>query len=118
MRVYVLHLDGSAALARAFDHVLESQDAASCMIEPELQRIRFLAPVAAVEEVLGIPGAANENVRASMAHEPARILRIDDDLTAARAGVKGRGPDDRDEHRDHRTESNASRKFHRSLLPW
>ena len=44
MRVYVLHLEGPAALARAFDHVLES-DAASCMIEPELERIRFLAPL-------------------------------------------------------------------------
>ena len=44
MRVYVLHLEGPAALARAFDHVLES-DAASCMIEPELERIRFLAPI-------------------------------------------------------------------------
>ena len=43
MRVYVLHLEGPTALARAFDHVLES-DAASCMIEPELERIRFLAP--------------------------------------------------------------------------
>ena len=52
MRVYVLHLDGPAALARAFDHVLESQHAASCMIEPELERIRFLAPAQAADELV------------------------------------------------------------------
>jgi hypothetical protein len=52
MRVYVLHLDGPSALARAFDHVLESQDTASCMIEPELERIRFLAPADAADALV------------------------------------------------------------------
>jgi hypothetical protein len=52
MRVYVIHLDGPSALARAFDRVLESPDAASCMIEPELERIRFLAPIAAADELV------------------------------------------------------------------
>jgi hypothetical protein len=52
MRVYVLHLDGPSALARAFDHVLESQDAASCMIEPEQERIRFLAPAGAADTLV------------------------------------------------------------------
>jgi hypothetical protein len=43
MRVYVLHFDGPSSLGRAFDVVLESPDASSCMIEPQQERIRFLA---------------------------------------------------------------------------
>lgn len=52
MRVYVLHLAGPIALDRAFDLVLESPDAASCMIEPQLERIRFLAPVEAADALV------------------------------------------------------------------
>jgi len=52
MRVYVLHLDGPSALARAFDHVLESPEAASCMIEPKLERIRFLAAAGAADALV------------------------------------------------------------------
>ena len=52
MRVYVIHLDGASALARAFDLVLESPDAASCMIEPELDRVRFLAPAGAADALV------------------------------------------------------------------
>ena len=52
MRVYVLHLDGPTSLSRAFDLVLESPDAASCMIEPELERIRFLAPKAPADALV------------------------------------------------------------------
>jgi hypothetical protein len=44
MRVYVLHLRGVAALTRAFDRVMDSRHVASCLIEPESRRIRFLAP--------------------------------------------------------------------------
>jgi hypothetical protein len=52
MRVYVIHLDGPSALSRAFDLVLESPDAASCMIEPELDRVRFLAPAEAADALV------------------------------------------------------------------
>lgn len=44
MRVYVLHLDTPGRLIRAFDIVLDSSRVASCMVEPELCRVRFLAP--------------------------------------------------------------------------
>jgi hypothetical protein len=42
MRVYVLELRGPAALTRAFDRVMESRHVASCLVEPESGRIRFL----------------------------------------------------------------------------
>jgi hypothetical protein len=52
MRVYVLHLRGSAALTRAFDRVMESRHVASCLVEPESGRIRFLAPRRAAEAIV------------------------------------------------------------------
>ena len=44
MRVYVLHLASPAGMTQAFDLVLSDQDVASCMVESELLRVRFLAP--------------------------------------------------------------------------
>jgi hypothetical protein len=44
MRVYVLHLANSSLLTRAFDRILGASEVASCMVEPERQRVRFLAP--------------------------------------------------------------------------
>jgi hypothetical protein len=44
MRIYVLHLAGSARLASAFDLLLADEEVASCMIESALHRMRFLAP--------------------------------------------------------------------------
>jgi hypothetical protein len=52
MRVYVLHLRGVAALTRAFDLVMESRHVASCLIEPERARIRFLAPGKAADRLV------------------------------------------------------------------
>ena len=44
MRVYVLTFGNKSDLARAFDRVLEDPQVASCMIEPEHGRLRFLGP--------------------------------------------------------------------------
>jgi len=52
MRVYVLVLRGAPALTRAFDRVLESRHVASCLIEPESGRIRFLAPPKAADALV------------------------------------------------------------------
>lgn len=43
MRVYLLNLTGRSPLTRAFDRVMDCADVASCAIEPESNRIRFLA---------------------------------------------------------------------------
>jgi len=52
MRVYVLELRGAPALTRAFDRVMESHHVASCVIEPETGRIRFLAPAKAADALV------------------------------------------------------------------
>jgi hypothetical protein len=52
MRVYVLVLRGAPALTRAFDRVMESRHVASCLIEPESGRIRFLAPPKAADALV------------------------------------------------------------------
>ena len=43
MRVYVLRVEGRALLARAFDHLMDHPEVASCAIEPEESRVRFVA---------------------------------------------------------------------------
>jgi len=52
MRVYVLELRGASALTSAFDRVMESRHVASCAIEPESGRIRFLAPAKAADALV------------------------------------------------------------------
>jgi hypothetical protein len=52
MRVYVLELRGASALTSAFDRVMESSHVASCAIEPESGRIRFLAPARAADALV------------------------------------------------------------------
>ncbi len=52
MRVYVLELRGAPALTRAFDRVMESRHVASCLIEPESGRIRFVAPAKAADALV------------------------------------------------------------------
>ena len=44
MRVYVLHLKGPAAVSRAFERLMASSRIGSCLVEPEHNRVRFLAP--------------------------------------------------------------------------
>ena len=43
MRVTVLVFSDAVQLARAFDRVLDSPAVASCLVEPEHVRIRFLS---------------------------------------------------------------------------
>lgn len=52
MMVYVVTFDTRSALTRAFDRVLSAQDVASCMIEAEQLRIRFMAPEKSAEKVV------------------------------------------------------------------
>lgn len=52
MRVYLLILRGAPALTRAFDRVMDSRHVASCQIEPESGRIRFLAPARAADALV------------------------------------------------------------------
>jgi hypothetical protein len=52
MRVYILHFEATGDLTRAFDRVLECPDVASCMIEAEKGRLRFLAPAGAADSLV------------------------------------------------------------------
>jgi hypothetical protein len=52
MRVYVMQFESVGALRRAFDRLSESVHVGSCMIEPGLRRIRFLAPLPAAEALV------------------------------------------------------------------
>jgi hypothetical protein len=52
MRVYVLHFKDRSALSGAFDRLYSSEEVASCMIEPELCRIRFMAPTPRAESLV------------------------------------------------------------------
>ncbi len=45
MRVYVLRFATLSSLHGAFQVLAESERVATCTIEPELSRVRFLAPV-------------------------------------------------------------------------
>jgi hypothetical protein len=50
--VYLLQFENSAALARAFDCVVEFDRAESCTAEPEQLRLRFLAAPRPAESLL------------------------------------------------------------------
>ena len=52
MRVTVLLFQSVSALFRAFDSVMEEDEVASCLIEPEYRRIRFVAPRKASDELI------------------------------------------------------------------
>ena len=52
MRVYVMHFRNSAAFSSAFDSVMDARDVASCLVEPEYGRIRFLAPRKAADALV------------------------------------------------------------------
>jgi hypothetical protein len=52
MRVYVLTFDSRPSLTRAFDALLSSPDVASCMIEADRVRIRFIAPPDCAEKIV------------------------------------------------------------------
>ena len=44
MRVYVLRLEGEKSIERAFDVISNARNVSSCIFEPELSRVRFVAP--------------------------------------------------------------------------
>ena len=43
MQTYVMHLMSSETLSQALERLMDSDCVASCMAEPELRRLRFLA---------------------------------------------------------------------------
>jgi hypothetical protein len=52
MQVYVLTFDSRPSLTHAFDIVLAASDVASCMIEADRARIRFMAPDAPARKLV------------------------------------------------------------------
>ena len=44
MRVYVLRLEGERSIERAFDVISNARNVSSCIFEPGLGRVRFVAP--------------------------------------------------------------------------
>jgi hypothetical protein len=52
MHVYVLRLATRAHLERAFARVLDAARVVSCAVEPELERLRLVAPAAAAQALL------------------------------------------------------------------
>jgi hypothetical protein len=44
MRVYVLRFRNAGSVSRAFERLMDSSRVSTCEIEPELGRVRFLAP--------------------------------------------------------------------------
>ncbi len=86
MRVYVMHFRSSAAFASAFDNVMDARDVASCLVEPEYGRIRFLAPRKAadalVEHIYGEGGlvwCSQHDLTLSKADAADRLRRMGDD---------------------------------------
>ena len=44
MRVYVLRLVGKRSIERAFEVISNARNVSSCIFEPELRQVRFVAP--------------------------------------------------------------------------
>ncbi len=44
MRVYVLRLKGNRSIERAFEVISSARNVSSCIFEPELRQVRFVAP--------------------------------------------------------------------------
>jgi len=86
MRVYVMHFRSSAAFTRAFDSVMDARDVASCLVEPEHARIRFLAPRKAADALVefiygdgGLVWCSQHDLTLANGNAPARIGRVGDD---------------------------------------
>ena len=43
MRVYVLRLEGEKSIERAFDVISNARNVSSCICEPKLRQVRFVA---------------------------------------------------------------------------
>ena len=85
MRVYVLHFSSSAAFTRAFDSVMDAREVASCLVEPEHTRIRFLAPRKAADALVefiysdgGLVWCSQHDLRLSNKPAAVRLRRLDD----------------------------------------
>ena len=52
MHVYILRLADRSRLDWAFERVIDAREVASCSVEPELRRLRFLAPRRSAERLV------------------------------------------------------------------
>jgi len=83
MRVYILRLADRSRLDRAFARVLDARWVASCSVEPELRRIRFLAPHRSAQrlvEAIYLEGGLEWCSRyemADLAGDPRGVVRFD-----------------------------------------
>lgn len=84
MRVYVMHFRNSAAFTSAFDSVMDAREVASCLVEPEYGRIRFLAPRKAADELVeqiygdgGLVWCTQHDLALSKSDADARLRRLD-----------------------------------------
>jgi len=85
MRVYVLHFRSAAAFTRAFDSVMDARDVASCLVEPEPGRIRFLAPRKAADALVefiygdgGLVWCSQHDLNPRSEDAAAQLRRVDD----------------------------------------
>jgi hypothetical protein len=86
MRVYVMHFRSSAAFTSAFDSVMDARDVASCLVEPDLGRIRFLAPRKAADALVeriyvdgGLVWCSQHDLKPPDAEDAARLRGVADD---------------------------------------
>ena len=52
MRSYVMHFASRSAFCRAFERLIDSDDVAGCVVEPDMCRLRFLAPEACADTLV------------------------------------------------------------------
>ncbi len=52
MKIYALHIASRSQLERAFERLLNAPEVVSCTVEPELDRVRFVAPRKAGDRIV------------------------------------------------------------------
>lgn len=84
MHVYVMHLRSQVHLERAFQRVLDATRVASCTVEPDLLRVRFVAPTSAADPL--VEEIYRERGLVWCSRHPLEVVpraTLDDDLAAA-----------------------------------
>ncbi len=83
MRVYVLHFASPGQMTRAFDRIIASDRVASCMVEANEVRLRFLAPQPVADALVqrvylegGLTWCSRHDLRDQPALEPVRIRPV------------------------------------------
>jgi hypothetical protein len=83
MRVYVLHFASPGLMTLAFDRIIASDRVASCMVEPNEVRLRFLAPARVADALVqrvylegGLTWCSRHDLREQPAVEPVPIRPV------------------------------------------